>query len=103
MKVSNYKPTENYVLVEKPNLEETKGGILIPEELQEKMLRDSKNMTWHKVVAIGPDTKGISVGDEILFQGNGVILTFDLEDGTEQDHIQIKEYIVLGKKIYNHL
>ena len=55
------KPLQNRILVKRvAEKDKTEGGILIPDTARERT-------TEGKVIAVGPDTTGVKVEDQILF------------------------------------
>lgn len=69
MAVKTVRPLGNRILVKRKNAESSKGGILLPENSQEKQKQG-------EVVAVGPgkvddhghlQTMSLNVGDEVLF------------------------------------
>ena len=83
-----YTPLGLGVVVEITIEEKTKGGIYIPETLQE-------NKKIVKVVAKGKDVKKVSVGDHVMvnINRNESIPEIDL---VSRNHMQISEHQILG-------
>lgn len=97
MKISEFQPLHNKVLIERFAADEvTAGGIIIPGSNQEKPLTG-------KVLAVGDGrnaengervTMSVSVGDEVMFSKYSVT-EIKLE---EKDLLIVKECDILGKK-----
>lgn len=79
-------PTDNKVLFQL--VETYKSDIVLP---------DTATIQPHgEVVAVGPDVKGISVGDRVLFNPNALICAID--HGSETLHF-LNEGTIIGKYI----
>jgi len=76
------KPLEERIVVKPVEQEQkTKGGIYLPDTASKEKPQQGE------VIAVGPDFKGVEVGDKVLFARYG---------GTEVK-MDEEEYLVLGK------
>jgi len=77
-------PTKNRILLKRTDvIKKTSGGLHIPEEAQ-------KTLPEGEVLSVGPDVKGIKIGDIVSFSKHG-----GAEVGAE---VMIKESDILGVK-----
>lgn len=77
-------PTRDYVVVELVKEEETAGGVMIPEHLQEETL-------GLPVAATGPDVKGIEIGDLVMPVGLGNTMSI-----FGKEYLWVESYNVLA-------
>jgi len=89
-----YTPIRDFIVVEFDVPKQSKGGVLLADQTKEEY---SKQMAW-KVIAIGPETKHVKIGDYVLVGPNarpmGIPLIHTKDDDTQ--HVQLHEYEVLG-------
>lgn len=65
--MTKYKPTQNYICIEKPSIDETEAGIkLLDAEIKRREEEFFKTYTGAKVLKIGPEVKEIKVGDVVM-------------------------------------
>lgn len=67
----NFKPKKDYVLIKlekKDGERKTKSGIILP-DMEERSSSNTASPSTHNFVVdeIGPDVKGVSVGDYVIF------------------------------------
>lgn len=84
-----YQPLGNSVLIEVPA--ETKGGILLPETIQDQYLQDDEAI----VVETGPDCKYVKKGDRIKLYSHAAksIMRVDVRGKL---YMQFAETLVAG-------
>lgn len=93
-KLLNFNPITEHFVVEIPNVElKTAGGLhksekQIAEEM-EKVIGE-----YFKVVAVGPDCKSLTVGDEVFMIPPTKVVSFKASD---KRFAIFKEHVVLGK------
>lgn len=78
--MTKVKPLGRRLLLKKSELQQSKGGILLPESAQEAPKKG-------KVLAMGEQEEGLKIGDEVYYSSySGTEVTVDHEEG----------YLVLG-------
>lgn len=87
MATERFEPFKDRVMVARAHTEEvTKGGIFVPRSSQEKPLRGV-------VLNTGPEVKGISAGDTVLFgKYSGQVILINAEE-----YVLLRADEVLGK------
>lgn|SRR3990167_5932344 len=66
-----YKPISDYVLVPYKETDKTPGGVIIPEAQREKQF-------FMEVLAAGPDTRTVEVGDFIIMAPGAKAAVFEI-------------------------
>lgn len=73
--MTQVKPLGKRLLLKRSEMQQSQGGILLPETAQEKPKKG-------KVLAIGEPEQGLNVGDEVYFSSYaGTEVTVDQEEG----------------------
>tara|TARA_R110000823_G_scaffold203591_2_gene334645 strand:+ start:229 stop:507 length:279 start_codon:yes stop_codon:yes gene_type:complete len=83
-----FKPSRDWLLVPDPRKTQTESGIILPETVQDKL---ETNIL--EVLAVGPETKWVKVGDTIMIDPSGKGHIIELE---EVSYVLISEYMILG-------
>tara|TARA_R100000458_G_C8275291_1_gene250316 strand:+ start:274 stop:561 length:288 start_codon:yes stop_codon:yes gene_type:complete len=86
--LNNFNPTRDWVLLEDPRKKETEGGIILPDNVKDKL---QSNIS--KILAIGPECKQAEVGDLAMVNPttSGNIITIE-----EASYIMIPEHFCMG-------
>lgn len=87
--IENFKPVQDYVVVELIVREKTEGGILIPEGSQKK-----EDDMFMEVLATGPDCKFTKTGDWVLLHPQTMCTRIKVGSKTI---VIPKEYDIMGK------
>jgi len=84
--MANIQPLADYVVAQPEEAEsKTAGGLYLPENAKEKPKTS-------KVVAVGPDVKGVKVGDRIIYKSYS---STDVKVGADE-YMLVKEEDILA-------
>lgn len=83
----HYFPTRDFVVLKEEKIEKTAGGIILPEAVQDRKM-------GLRVIAVGPDVKGIEVNDLVTLGPAVNIIEFELFGET---FIQVNSFNIIAK------
>jgi co-chaperonin GroES (HSP10) len=91
-----YTPIKSGIILEKPKVEKTDGGIILPDGVtSEQVSQISKS--W-EVLAVGPQVEQIKPGDHVMISGQSTMpsgFVVKDEDGELHQYIVYREHDVL--------
>ena len=92
-----YKPLKDNVVVKVPELKkESEKGIIIPDSVMEQRAKERGVNMFLEVVAVGPDTKRISVGMRVLSVKSPMELPGVVADDETFKLGFVPEYVIEG-------